>query len=169
MKISQFITGPEDKFGNKKIVNLKNVSNIAFEHYTNRDGDLEYKIIFNFNYFVSLRNNYQKHIPDYTYFITEDKKVYDAYVDTLDTLINSYNWIAPLIDGRVSRIANPDCIGFISTDPRKNRIILNLNTSVSFYNNVDRITSDFIYLDFKDPEEYKENLEYIKGQLETEL
>jgi len=167
--MKQYLEGPPDRFGNTKNVNLKNVTNIAFENYINRDSQEEYKIIFNFNYSVSLKNDFEKQIPDYCYFIMTDKEKYDDYVDTLNPLINEYKWIAPIINGRVSRITNPECISFISTDPRKNRVILNLNTSVSFYSNVSRKTSDFIYLDFADPTEYKDNLLYIRGQLDGEL
>ena len=162
----QFVQGPKDKFGNAKIVNLKSVSNIAFEAYINRFGIQEYKIIFNMGYPVSLKTDYTKLISDYVYFVYQDKESYERTVDNLADLINVHGWIAPLINGVVTRITNPDCISFISTDPRKNRVILNLNTSVSFYNNNQRLTSDFIYLDFSSEQEYIENYAYIKAQLE---
>jgi len=165
----QFIKGPADKFGNSKIVNLKAVSNIAFEAYINRFSVQEYKIIFNMGYPVSLKTDYSKHISDYVYFIYQDKAEYERTVDILSDLINHHGWIAPLINGVVTRITNPESISFISTDPRKNRVILNLNTSVSFYNNNARLTSDFIYLDFNTPEEYIENFAYIKAQLDKEF
>ena len=162
----QFINGPKDKFGNSKIVNLKAVSNIAFEAYINRFGVQEYKIIFNMGYPVSLKTDYKKLISDYVYFVYQDRDEYERTVDTLSGLINEHGWIAPLINGVVTRITNPDYISFISTDPRKNRIILNLSTSVSFYNNNERLTSDFIYLDFTSQQEYIENYAYIRAQLE---
>ncbi len=165
----QYITGPKDKFGNSKIANLKNVSNIAFIEETNRFGEIQWKIIFNFNYSVSLKNDNNKLISDYVYFVFTDKSEYDTTTNELSKLINDYGWIAPIINGEVSRITNPDCISFIATDPRKNRVILNLSTSVSFWNDYSRRTSDFIYIDFDTKDEYLENLEYIKGQLDREL
>lgn len=160
--MKKFITGPAP---DKKIVNLDNVSNIAFEEYYDRSGDLKYKIIFNFDYGVSLKNNDTKLIADYVYFVYSDKSEYDAMTEQLSELINEKMWIAPMIDGVVSRIANPSKISFIATDPRKNRIILNLATSVSFYSNPNRKTSDFLYFDFISNQEFKENLEYVKEQL----
>lgn len=165
----QYIQGPKDKFGNAKTVNIKAVSNIAFEAYINRFGIQEYKIIFNMGYPVSLKVDYTKLISDYVYFVYQDKTEYESTVDALADLINVHGWIAPLIRGVVSRITNPERISFISTDPRKNRVILNLNTSVSFYNNNDRLTSDFIYLDFSSEQEYIENYTYIKAQLDNEF
>lgn len=167
--MKRFVTGPAPDY---KMVNLENVSNIAFEEYVDRNNDLCYKIIFNFNYPVSLRNDYKKHIADYVYFVYRDdtqKGVYDKMTEELSELINEKNWIAPLVDGVVSRIANPKMISFMATDQRKNRIILNLATSVSFYSNTDRKTSDFLYFDFVSLQEFNENLEYIKAQLDSDF
>jgi len=159
-----FIEGPKDKYGNTKIVNLENVTNIAFEQYTNRFKKEEWKIIFNYNYGISLRNDYSKHIADYTYFVFQDEDLYQLAVDKLDPLIEA-GWLAPMVNNNVSRIVNPKAISFIAQDPSKNRIIVNLATSVSFWNNTSRITSDFIYLDFSSPQEYRENVLYMSGQL----
>lgn len=166
--MKRFVTGPSP---DNKMVNLLNVSNIAFEEFYNRDGKLTYKIIFNFNYGVSLRNEYSKQISDYVYFVygENQKDEYDAMTEELSILINEEGWIAPLINGVVSRIANPKLISFLATDIRKNRIILNLATSVSFHSNTSRRTSDFLYFDFISTEEFNENLEYIKAQLDTDL
>ena len=162
----KFVLGPSPDY---KMVNLENVSNIAFEEYYNRNNELVYKIIFNFDYGVSLKSDYNKIIADYVYFIYSDKDEYTEMVEELSKLINEKMWIAPLIDGYVNRIANPDKISFVAIDERKNRIILNLNTSVSFYSNKDRKTSDFLYFDFKSHDEYKSNLKYIQDQLSMEF
>ncbi len=161
--MKKFVTGPAPDY---KMVNLNNVSNIAFEEFYNRDQELCYKVIFNFDYSVSLKNDYQKIIADYVYFVYSDRNEYNQITDELSGLINEHSWIAPLINGVVTRIANPDKISFLATDTRKNRIILNLNTSVSFYSNTARKTSDFLYFDFVSLDEYNENLIYIKEQLE---
>ena len=162
----KFVQGP---MPDNKIVNLDNVSNIAFEEYKDRDENQKYKIIFNFNYAVSLKSNDDKLISDYVYFVYDNKSEYDVMIDELSKLINEKMWIAPMIGGYVSRIANPDKISFVATDSRKNRIILNLATSVSFYSSYSRKTSDFLYFDFLNEQEYKENLEYIKEQLNQEF
>jgi len=158
----KFVEGPKPDY---KIVNLDNVSNIAFEEYQDRDNNMKYKIIFNFNYGVSLNSNDAKVISDYVYYVYDTREEYDKMSDELSRLINEKMWIAPIINGNVSRIANPDKISFIATDPIKNRIILNLATTVSFYSNYDKMTSDFMYFDFSNKEEYMENLIYIKEQL----
>ncbi len=166
--MKKFVTGPAP---DNKMVNLENVTNIGFEEYYNRDGKLTYKIIFNYNYGVSLRNDFQKIISDYNYFVYSEaeKPDYDKLTDQLSELINEKGWIAPLINGTVSRIANPKLISFVATDKRKNRIILNLATTVSFYSNIQRKTSDFLYFDFGSEEEFNENLEYIRAQLDIDF
>ena len=160
--MKQFITGPAPDY---KVVNLKEVTNIAFEIYTNREGKTVYKIIFNFNVPVSLKNNIIKIIPDYMYFVYYDEEEYQKTVDILNDLINESMWLAPSIDGRVKRIINPDKITFIARDPRHNRIIVNLSTSISFYSDYKRRTSDFIYFDFTDPEEFEAEYQYMMEQL----
>ena len=157
--MKKFITGPGPDY---KIVNLDNVTNIAFE-----ETDKSYKIIFNMNYGVSLKHKTDKIIPDYVYFKYEkhQEQEKDQVLQELDKLINEKMWIAPVIDNEVTRIANPRYISFIATDEYKNRIILNLSTSISFHSDNKRKTSDFMYLDFTNKEEYKNNLEYIKDQL----
>lgn len=164
--MKKFVTGP---YPDRKIVNLENVSNIAFEEFTNRDGETNWKIIFNFDYGVSLRNDFDKIIADYVYFVYKNKDEYDTMTDELSNLINEKSWIAPLIAGNVSRIANPKKISFVATDERKNRIILNLATTVSFFSNSKRKTSDFLFFDFVSYDEYKENLKYIQDQLNQEF
>ena len=164
--MKQYITGPQDRFGNSRIVNLREVTNIAFEEFTDRHGEDKQKIILNFGYNISLKHNVSKKVPDYTYFIYGDRDEYDKMVDSLTGLIHEKDWIAPRIDGNINRIINPDSISFISKDPGQNRIIINIATSVSFYNDFNRATSDFIFLDFKDEQEYKENLEYLKVALD---
>jgi len=164
--MTQFITGPEERFGNSRIVNLKSVTNIAFEEFVNRHNQMTYKIILNFSYGISLKKNTKKRVPDYCYFIYDEKDAYDVMVDTLTDLIHEKEWIAPRIGGVINRIINPDKISFISKDPGHNRIIINIAASVSFYNDFERITSDFIFLDFSDEQEYEENLEYLKASLD---
>ncbi len=164
--MKQFVISPIDKNGGKKTVNLKEVSNIAFTQEYNRAGDLYYKIIFNFDYGISLRGNNGKIIADYCYFVYNDYNDYEKMEEKLSDLINEKGWIAPIVNGSVSRIVNPDKISFMATDTRKNRIILNLSTSVSFYNDFSKKTSDFIYFDFNTLDEYKENLVYIQDQLD---
>ncbi len=167
--MKQFFTGNKDKHGAMKIVNLKNVSNIGFLEEFDRSNRKVYKIIFNYNYSISLNTMYSKKVSDYTYVMTHDKLEYEKYTDELSRLINEKGWIAPRINGEVSRLVNPDCISFVATDSRKNRVILNLAASVSYYNNTDKMTSDFLYFDFSTLEEFQAEYLYIQDQLDIEF
>ena len=164
--MKQYIVGPEP---DEKIVNLGKVSNIAFDTYINHNQVRIWKIIFNMSYSVSLKNQTNKLIPDYIYFVYEDEDQYQKTVDVLNNLINEHQWIAPFVgtgeDAKVTRIVNPEMISFVATDTRKNRIILNLASPVSFWNNESRLTSDFIYFNFGTEEDFNNELKYIKEQL----
>ena len=160
--MNQFITGPKP---DQKIVNLDAVSNIGFETFVDREGNDAYKIIINFSYGVSLKTDYSKIISDYHYFVFHDKKEYQSYVDQLEDLINVEGWIAPKVNNVVKRIINPDKISFISTDRSKNRLIFNLASQTSFYNNNMRKTSDFLFINFTSPEEMETEYEYVKDAL----
>ncbi len=162
--MKQFITGPSP---DNKIVNLSKVSNIAFEYYVDRNGIDTWKIIYNFSFSISLKNNIQKKVPDYHYMVYKDKLEYDKKVEELNDLVNVYGWLAPRVKGSIDRIVNPDYISFIATDTKKKRIILNLTTSVSFWNDLERLSSDFIYVDFPTIEEFHLEYEYLKDQLDN--
>ena len=167
--MKQFIQGPPDKFGNTKTVNIKNCSSIAFEHGTDRFKEKYWKIIFNYNYSVSLNKNIDKKIPDYTYFRFPNEEEYNKIRDKLNVLINEHKWLAPKIKGKVSRIINPDNISFLAVDPGKFRVILNLNNSISYFNDYRRLSSDFVYIDFETEEEFLSEYEYIKDQLDQHI
>ena len=164
--MKQFMVGPGP---DNKVINLKQVSNIGFEFYIDRNGEDTWKIIINFGYGVSLKNDFSKEISDYQYFVFHDKEQYDDYVTDLTDLINDSNWLAPKVNGEVKRIINPDLISFIATDKRKNRIILNLAASVSFYKTNQRKTSDFLFIDFDTEEEFKSEYQYMRSQLVQEM
>ena len=158
-KVRQFLVGPAP---DSKVINLKEVSSIGFE--SKKTGHKAYKVIINFSYPVSLKNDYKKVVSDYQYFVFQTEEEYNKYVSELNNLIN-VGWIAPKIENTVRRIINPDKISFISKDLRKNRIIINLATSVSFHNNTDRKTSDFLFIDFETEEEFTSEYNYIIDML----
>ena len=160
--MKQFITGPKP---DEKIVNLKEVSNIGFEKFSDRQGHEAFKIIINFGYGVSLKSDYGKIIPDYQYFIFYDENEYQKYLDELESLISDQGWLAPKVGNVVKRLINPDKISFISTDYSKNRLIFNLAAQTSFYNNNMRKTSDFLFVNFTSAEEMDSEYEYVKDAL----
>jgi len=147
------------------LLNLENVSNIVFDpEWSDRFGNKKPKIIYNFDYPVSLPKSSKK-ISDYKYDIFRTKEEYDNAVLDLTKLINEMNWIAPVINNKIQKIVNPNKISFMTSDDDNMRIILNLSTSVSFHGDYERLTSDFVYLNHYDWEEYQNNLSYIRGLL----
>jgi len=147
------------------LINLDSVSNIVFDQeWKDRFGNHKPKIIFNFAYPVSLPRS-DKKISDYKYLIFKSVEEYKAVEKDLEKLINSKNWIAPVINNKIQKIINPDKISFMTFDDDNLRIILNLCTTVSFHGDYQRMTSDFVYLNHYDWEEYQNNLSYIRGLL----
>ena len=148
-----------------RIINLDNVSNIVFdENWTDRFGNHKPKIIFNFCYSVSLPKS-DKRISDYAYLIFNSTEEYKDTEKKLEKLINEKHWIAPVINNKIQKIINPDKISFMTSDDNNLRIILNLNTSVSFHGDYQRMTSDFVYINNTNATEYINNLKYIQELL----
>ena len=151
------------------LVNLNSVTNIVFdENWTDRFGNHKPKIIFNFDYPVTLPKT-DKKISDYKYMIFDTKSEYELKVKELEFLVNEMGWIAPIVNNRIDKIINPDKISFMTHDDNNQRIILNLNTSVSFHGDYSRLTSDFVYINFNDWEEYVNGLKYIRDLLKGRL
>jgi len=158
--INQFLETPEGD-----LINLQAVSNIVFNpDWTDRFGNYKPKIIFNFDYQVSLPRSSKK-ISDYKYLIFRTEEEYQSIVNQLEPLINQKDWIAPVINNKIEKIINIDKISFMTYDDNNLRIILNLKTPVSFHGDYERMTSDFVYLNHSDWDEYQNNLSYIKGLL----
>ena len=163
-----FIKGPPDQYGESKIVNLDQVTNIAFEESIDRFENPKFKIIYNFAYPISLKNNIDKQIPDYSYHVYSNKEEYQEQVEKLNLQLDNKGWYAPIINNKVQRIVNLDYVSFISTDTYKNRIITNLSCSVSFYNDYHRKTSDFIFFDFESLDRLESEILYLEDLLGVE-
>jgi hypothetical protein len=139
---------------NDKIVNLKNVSNINVVHERNR-------IVFNLNYSISMDN--YKYISDYVYWDAEDESQFIKNLSIISIHVNELNFIVKLGDGWI----NADAISSIKFRDRKRRIIINLSHNVTFvdYNDDEKITSEFVYIDCKSDDEYSEYVNYITKRL----
>jgi hypothetical protein len=161
----KFVDGPPDKFGNIRTINLGTVSNIAFVKETDRHGVKRFKIIFNFATSISLKNDFTKIISEYSYFVYDNEEEYQEMIDKISVYTQDRLWLMPRVSGEIDRVINPEFISFISLDPRKNRVIVNLTTPVSFWSNNTRLTSDFMYLDFSTSDEFKTELLYMKDVL----
>ena len=139
------------KFNDRtKLINLDNVSNISIDHHKNRSG----KVIFNFNYSVKIFND--KYTPDYVYWKfgdSEELKEMMTYIS--DYTGNLRNWIT-LNDGRKINLI---FVSSVVEDFKNKRIIFNLNYNISHPHEQNKLTSDFVFIDFKDKQEYSSFLE----------
>ncbi len=114
------------------------------------------------NYGISLRSNPDKIISDYVYSVYTARSDFDDALFYLMNLVDEYQWIKM----KEPRIINPEHISFVTQDYKKNWIILNLASSVSFHGNDHSRTSDFVYLNCSNADEFNERLSNIREQLE---
>jgi len=141
-------------FKQEKIVNLENVSNIYID---NKDG--QGKVIFNMNYSVKIFDN--KFTPDYVYWSFNSDNDLECIKRIILLLIE--DWIQPVEDGQ--RYINTTCISSIGIDDYKNRVIFNLNYNVTHPKDYNKLTSDFVFFNFKD----RENFTNFKNALGAKL
>jgi hypothetical protein len=139
--------------GNRKKVNLKNVSNI------NKNID-RYRVVYNMNYSVIMPvKNKNKQISDYVY---EDLSTNILFSDTITALrrnpyimANFFEWDRGFVN--LNEIS--------SIKYETNKIIINLSNPVSAYNhNEEIITSEFVYIKGSVNE-----IDDIKKRLETKI
>lgn len=142
-----------------KIVNTNAVTNIVIEAR---------KIIFNLDYSVSLQDEQDKHIPDYVYMYFDTSEEMEDVKQKIKVL----NWITSdygtTYNGNYksnNRIVNPNAISFVKFEDRKNRIIFNLRNSISFSRNILSKTSDFVYYDHENQDDYYKESDRISDLL----
>jgi len=139
------------------IINLNNVSSVMFE---------EKKTIFNFNYNISLKGNLDRMIPDYVYVYQEKHQK-----EKIREILNNGKWLNFPKSDNPNRYVNPKAVSFIKMEKRTNgkyhkyRIIMNLNTSVSLSNDIYVKTSDAVYADFLDKNEFDKAIQYLNENL----
>jgi len=126
-----------------KTINLENVSNIFIDE-NNGTG----KVIFNMNYSVKIFGD--KFTPDYVYWEFNSEDDLDYIKRTF--LPKVENWIQPIEDGQ--RYINPKCVSSIGYDSNKNRVIFNLNYNVTHPKDKNKLTSDFVFFNFTNRENY---------------
>jgi hypothetical protein len=141
--MSNFIKNPPGD----KIVNINNATSIMFEGT---------KVIFNMNYGISLHHNLDHIIPDYVYFYYEDLES----TREIKSLLQEYGWITFGASDNPNRWVNPSNIASTKAEVRvkgnntKYRIIINLNSSVSLNKDIFARTSDAVYYDFSEEEDF---------------
>ena len=130
------------------------MSNIYID---NKDG--QGKVIFNMNYSVKIFDN--KFTPDYVYWSFNSDNDLECIKRIILLLIE--DWIQPVEDGQ--RYINTTCISSIGIDDYKNRVIFNLNYNVTHPKDYNKLTSDFVFFNFKD----RENFTNFKNALGAKL
>jgi hypothetical protein len=148
--MQQFFETQDNKF-----VNLRETTSIAFEEQKGK-----FKIIFNMNYGITLGTG--KIISDYIYSVYRNREYFEEDFYYLMGLVDEYQWIKC----KEPRIINPDHISFVTQDPNKNRVIINIASSVSFHDNKSK-TSDFVYINLDNKKEYQDYLSGLREQLES--
>lgn len=141
------------------VVNLDNCVSALFETK---------KIVFNFNYSVSLKSNVDKYVPDYVYIFADENER-----ELIKSQLIQQGWLYSFNSDNPNRFVNPKGISFIKREERikngkkKYRIILNLNSSISLNADVYVKTSDAVYFDFFDKEEMDSTFERFMKSLNT--
>lgn len=140
------------KANDQLVVNLDHVSSISFDEKNSR-------IIFNLDYSVQLDINeegsrYKKTISDYIYFNSDN---FEKDASKLTEFLGDSSFIRKPSDlnKKFASLINLDKVSSIKLDDERLRIILNMTNSVSFKgNNGYKLTGEFIYCDFNNPDDY---------------
>ena len=139
-------------FKSFKIINLTNVSSIHIDTYGK-------KVIFNMNYSVKIFNN--KFTADYVYWQYDSDEELNKITNLIEN--NTSGWIYPIEEGQ--RYVNKDTISSITFESRKRRVIFNLNFNKTHPKDDRKMTSDFIFYDFIDNNNFTEFVELISKNI----
>lgn len=150
---------------NDRIINLQNVSNINVLKDSNR-------IIFNMNYNIEIsyfdkvqRKEKSKFISDYVYW---DSNSYNEMVENLKTLqgLKSFGDIF-IKQNAGNGFINKYEISSIKFSDKKYRVIFNLSHPITFtdFDGNDKITSEFVYVNCNDQNQYTSYVNYVNIEL----
>lgn len=146
---------------NDRIVNLKNVSNINILNDKNR-------IVFNLNYNIEMPSNSwnsSKMISDYVYW----DAISNADLEqNITHILRMPYFIENFISSNDNNVfINLNEISSVKFSEKKTRVIFNLSNPVTFkdYDGNEKITSDFVYVNCYDLEDYKNYVEQIKQKI----
>lgn len=144
---------------NDRIINLANVSNINILVDKNR-------IVFNLNYSIKIdANGKAKLISDYVYWDSVNKENLELNIKHLGG--NKYFKDNFLTQPSDYGFINLNEISSVKFSEKKNRVIFNLSHPITFkdYDGNERITSEFVYVNCKDVNEFKQYVNYVKSIL----
>jgi len=149
---------------NDKIINLKNVSNVHILERKNR-------IIFNMNYSVQIKTNQgvQRNVSDYVYWDAQCDESMDRNVQQLK---NNETFSSMFLSGVDDNVwINVHEVSTVKFIDGKKRVIFNLSHPITYNDKdgVQRITSDFVYVDCATPVKYKKYVEYVANNLGVSL
>lgn len=148
-----------------RIINLQNVSNINILKESNR-------IIFNMNYNIEIayfdkvqRKEKSKFISDYVYWDAYSYNDMIANLKALQTLDYFKDNFIEQTPG--NGFINKNEISSIKFSEKKNRVIFNLSHPVTFtdFDGKEKITSEFVYVNCSDVNQYDSYVDYVKSEL----
>ncbi len=152
-----------------QIINLDHVSSIAFDNEN-------YRIIFNLDYGVEIDVNsaikgkkVKKLITDYIYVNFDSLEDFSSATTKLNEALSKIsNFIKKPASG--NGYINLNRVSSVKFDNSKNRIIFNFANSIDFMNHNAqnaqfKITSEFIYCDFTDPDKFMAESESVKNAM----
>lgn len=150
---------------NDRIINLQNVSNINILKDSSR-------IIFNMNYNIEItyfdkvnRKEKNKFISDYVYW---DSNSYDEMMKNLKVLQDMKYFAGAFIKQAAGNgFINKNEISSIKLAEKKNRVIFNLSHPITFtdFDGKEKITSEFVYVNCNDYNQYKAYVNYVTTEL----
>lgn len=143
------------------MVNLQNVSNVNILTDRNR-------VIFNLNYNIEIttgQNRNSKLISDYVYWDADNENELKNNIAQLfehDYFFD--NFLTKDGDKGFININEISSIKFIDS---KKRVIFNMSHPVTFkdFDGNNKITSEFVYVNCKNLEQYKDYIQYVENKL----
>ncbi len=146
---------------NDRIINLQNVSNINVLKDSNR-------IIFNMNYNIEIayfdkvqRKEKTKFISDYVYW---DANSFEEMSENLKELQSMKYFDKTFINQTAGNgFINKNEISSVKFSDRKLRVIFNLSHPITFtdFDGKEKITSEFVYVNFNDQNHYASYVNYV--------
>lgn len=150
---------------NDRIINLQNVSNVNILKDSNR-------IIFNMNYNIEIvyfdrvsKREKSKFISDYVYWDADGASAMANNLKELQATQYFKDYFIKQTAG--NGFINKNEISSIKLAEKKNRVIFNLSHPVTFtdFDGKEKITSEFVYVNCSDLNQYKAYVNYVKTEL----
>lgn len=141
-----------------RIINLTNVSNINIIKEN-------FRVVFNMNYYVDIHKGKETNkISDYVYW---DFLNLEEMNKSLSTLYENKYFMENFLYNGNKCFINTKSISSIKFDSNKNRVIFNLSHPITYTNKnfEKKVTSEFVYSNFKDNEKYKSFVDDVMEKL----